>query len=86
MNSLFKALTLCTLFFHPFCFSFQHPEDKTISYYLELERKDGHHISFSDRVILKKELHTKIEASIEYVDHHLDLPQNDEDTIWTLYI
>jgi oligopeptide transport system substrate-binding protein len=63
------------------CISFRHPEDKTISYYVELECQDGSRLPFSDRVILKKELQTKLEAAIERVDHHLDLPQNDEDTI-----
>ena len=63
------------------CFSFYHPEDKTVSYYVELERQDGYHIPSSDCSILKKELQTRLEAAIEHVDHHLDLPENDEDTI-----
>jgi oligopeptide transport system substrate-binding protein len=62
-------------------FSFCHPEDKTISYYIEIERREGQNISFSDVELLKKQLQAKLEAAIERVDHHLDLPQNDEDTI-----
>ena len=63
------------------CFSFRHPEDKTFSYYVELERKDGLYIPFSDRVILKKQLLAHFEAAIGRVEHHLYVPQNDEDTI-----
>jgi oligopeptide transport system substrate-binding protein len=62
-------------------FSFCHPVDKTISCYIEIERREGQNIPFSDVELLKKQLQAKLEAAIERVDHHLDLPQNDEDTI-----
>ena len=61
-------------------FSFRHPEDGTISYYLEMERQDSP-ISSEDIKLLKKELQTRLEAAIESIDHHLELPHNDEDTI-----
>jgi oligopeptide transport system substrate-binding protein len=61
-------------------FSFRHPEDGTISYYVEIERHDSP-LSSADFRLLKSELQTRLEAAIERTDNHLDLPHNDEDTM-----
>jgi oligopeptide transport system substrate-binding protein len=58
----------------------RHPEDGTLSYYIEIERHGGS-VSSADFMVLKKEVQARLEASIEHIDHHLELPHNDEDTI-----
>jgi oligopeptide transport system substrate-binding protein len=61
-------------------FSFRHPEDGTISYYIEVERQASP-LSSADILLLKKELQTRLEAAIERIDHRLEVPHNEEDTI-----
>jgi oligopeptide transport system substrate-binding protein len=61
-------------------FSFRHPEDGTFSYYIEIERPDCP-LSSIDFLALKKELKARLEDAIERIDHHLELPHNEEDTI-----
>jgi oligopeptide transport system substrate-binding protein len=61
-------------------FTYRHPDDQTTSFYIEIEHQTRSSFSLKDLVLLRKELASCILSSIEKVDSHVDLLQNEEDS------
>lgn len=67
-------------------YSYRYAEESTISFYLELEKRDGTLPSPTEMAILKRELGRELAGSIEQVMSRIDIPQNEDDLLRNLLL
>jgi len=67
-------------------FAYSHPEESTLSLYMEIAKGDGSLPTLSEWLKLKRELSRELVSSIEQVVSRIDIPQNEEDLLRNLLL
>jgi oligopeptide transport system substrate-binding protein len=65
---------------------YSYSEAPTLSFYMEVEKKDGSSLTNGEMKLLHEELGSELLSSIEQVMSRIDIPQNDEDLLRNLLL